>query len=220
MRTLYNTLQYLSGYYDHIIVLSVSKALSGTYNAWHQAIEKYPGIKEKVSLIDTKQNSVAQGLLAYKAQSYVKSGMAFNLIVDQIRKDIEASKIWVNIKTIDPMIASGRLSVKAGKIAKLVNLTPIVTLKEGAGAIEKIAFSQKGALKKLMKGLGEEHKNNEIMTYSITYIDDLASAQLFAKEAEAIIGFPPEYITESSSIIANGAGKGAIAIGMITRRSS
>jgi DegV family protein with EDD domain len=209
-----NAYDYLLTYYESVLVITVSKALSGTYNAFAKASEAY---KDKVKVVDSKQNSIAQGLLVWEAAQALKVGRSMENIMKQLNQNIKNSKILVKIKTLDNMIASGRLSVKAGALAKKIGLKPIVTLdEEGSGAIHQLAFSDKGSLKKILKHLVKVNKENGIKYYAITYVDDQQLGEKFAKEVEDVLKFPCSFLTESSAIIAAGAGKGAVAISYIT----
>jgi fatty acid-binding protein DegV len=123
----------------------------------------------------------------------------------------------VKIKTLDNMIASGRLSVKAGAIAKRMGLKPIVTLdQEGKGAIHKLAFSDKGSLKKILKHLSRIHNEVGIKHFAITYVDDQALGNTFKEAIEEVLQMPCTFIVESSAIIAAGAGRGAVAVSYIS----
>ena len=148
---------------------------------------------------------------------YISLGKSHDEVVDNLNHYIEGSKILVKIKTLDNMIRSGRLSVKAGKIAKLINMKPVITLnKEGKGSIEGVAFSDTGALNKTLLHMKKISKEKKILDYSIVHVENKEEAIAFAEKFEAIIGKPPAYIMDTSSVIAIGAGRGAVAISYIT----
>lgn len=208
-----NILDYLSSYYDSVIVLTVSKVLSGTYNNFSKVAEKLKKPNFKISIVNTKQNSGAQGLLVKKCAEYISKGMTHDDIVDKIQADTARSKILVQVLTLDNMIKSGRLSLRAGKIAKFIGMTPIITLdEEGQGVIDGIAFSTEGSNKKLVKHIQKIMKNHKIAEYNIVHVNNEDGAKRLSDKMETIIGKPPVYITETSSVIAVSAGEGAVAL--------
>jgi DegV family protein with EDD domain len=218
-KQLENQLDYLSTYYDEIIVLSVSSALSGTYNSFMKASEKFKDRDFRITVIDTKQNSGAQGLIVGKCADYIKKGYDYDKVIDLVKKDVANSKILVQVKHLDSMIKSGRLSVKAGKIAKAVGLKPIVTLDDkGEGGLESIAFSSRGSQNKLISHIKTIQKKRSIEQYNIVHVNNIREAELLAETMTAIIGFPPIYITETSSLVAVGAGEGAVALSYLLNR--
>jgi DegV family protein with EDD domain len=213
-----NLLDYLSTYYQSIIIMTVSKDLSGTYNVFYNAAKNFKNKDTKISVINTKQNSGAQGLLVKKCAEFIQEGLSHDEIVKRIEVNLSASKILVQVRTIDNMIKSGRLSVRAGKLAKSVGLKPIITLdSDGKGALESIAFSISGSNKKIIKHINKIIQTHEIEQYNIVHVNNEAGAKELARFMTPIIGFEPAYITETSSIVAVSAGEGAVALSYLRK---
>jgi DegV family protein with EDD domain len=208
-----NLLDYLSTYYNSIIIISVSKELSGTYNSFYNSAKNYKNKDFNISVINSKQNSGAQGLLVKNCAEYIKAGLPHNEIVKRIEATIESSKILVQVKNLDNMIKSGRLSIRAGNIAKKIGMKPIITLDtEGKGTLESIAFSMDGSNKKIIKHMKRILSSSRIEQYNIVHVNNEAGAKELASLMTHIIGREPDYIMETSSIIAVSAGEGAVAI--------
>jgi len=171
---------------------------------------------DTIKVIDSKQNSGAEGLVVMECAKLLDQGASFEEAIEGTYKNIEKSKILVCVKTLENMIRSGRLSVKAGKIANFVGMKPIVTLdKEGKGGLGGFAFSFKGSQRKAIQHMKKLTKTQSIRSYSIVHINNEEEALLFAAKVEAEIGIPPTYIMETSSIIAIGAGEGGVAIAYV-----
>jgi DegV family protein with EDD domain len=217
MKAVENVYNYLLSYYDSILVFTVAKVLSGTNNVFNKCAEAFNKDKKVIHVIDSKQNSVAQGLIVWQAAQALKRNLSLDKIITKANTSITDSKILVKIETLDNMIASGRLSVKAGRIAKKIGLKPIVTLdEEGKGGIFKVAFSSKSSHKKILKHIKSINDEKGIKHYAITYVDDQSKGQALAGDIKEIIGKEAEYVTKSSGIIAVGAGQGAVAVAYIT----
>jgi len=217
IKSIENAYRYLLSYYENIIVFSVAQKLSGTYNVFAKAAETFNDQKQAIHVVDTKQNSVAEGLIVWEAIAHLKAGKSVETILNAAKTSIGQSKILVKINTLDNMIASGRLSVRAGGIAKKVGLKPIITLDEaGEGGIFKIAFSPEKALKKILKHIKQIDESIGIKHFAVTYVDDEALGIAFADALTRSLSKSPEFITKSSGIIAMGAGVGAVAVAYIT----
>jgi DegV family protein with EDD domain len=211
-----NLFDYLSTYYESVIVMTVSKELSGTYNSFKKVAEKYARKDFEISVINTKQNSVAEGLLVKSCAEFIESGRSYMEIVKEIEHQIEGSKILVQVKSLDNMIKSGRLSSKLGYIGKKIGMKPIVTLdNDGKGAIEGVAFSKKGSNKRVISHIRHILKSYKIKTYAIGHANNIKGAEELKNSVESLIGFEPEYIEETSSIVAAAAGRGAVALAYI-----
>lgn len=211
-----NLLDYLSTYYSSVIIMTVSKELSGTYNNFVNVSREFSKDNFKISVINTMQNSGAQGLLVKKCAEYIDAGLGHDEIVELIRERTGRSKILVQVRSLDNMIKSGRLSVKAGALAKKAGMKPVVTLDiNGKGALESVAFSIKGSNKKIINHIRKKLKTSCIEQYNIVHVNNPDAAIELADIMTDIIGFKPAYIMETSSIVAVGAGDGAVALSYI-----
>lgn len=218
IRTVENVFSFLLDNYDSIIAITVADELSGTYNSFKKAAGNLEDRGKKISVIDSKQNSGSEGLIVMKCMDMIAEGMTHDDIVDRVRDLVPASKIIVSVSTLTNMIKGGRLGTTSGKIAKKLNLKPIVTLDEnGKGTLGGAAFSHKGSQKKIIRKLIKAKNSKGIESYSIVYIDDKIRAEEIADSLYDTIGMKPEYIMQTSSIIAISAGKGAVAISYITK---
>ncbi|WP_027109181.1 DegV family protein [Lacticigenium naphthae] len=218
IKSIENAYHYLLSYYENVVVFSVAQALSGTYNAFSKAAEQFNESKQTIHVIDTKQNSVAEGLIVWEAIENLKADKSVGEILSAAEHSVGQSKILVKINTLDNMIASGRLSVRAGGIAKKIGLKPIISLDEkGEGEIFKIAFHPNTALKKILKHMKHINETKGIKHYAVTYVDDPRLGKEFAEALKGTLNKEPEYITKSSGVIALGAGVGTVAVAYITQ---
>lgn len=197
-------------YYDEMVVITVSGALSGTYNIIKKAAKSYG---DKIHLIDSKQNSVAQGLLVMRAIELLEAGKKAKEICHVISEEKARTKILVSVADLNSMIASGRLNVKVGRIANILGLYPLVTLnQEGRGGIEKIFWGSKNKLKKLLMYIEGSNQKKPIDTFAVSYVNNEEKALAFASDLEVLLGIKCSYVVACSSVIAAGAGKDALAV--------
>lgn len=210
---------FLEGKYDHVIVITVSSKLSGTYQLISQRI-KAKGLSDKrIHLFDSKLNSVAQGLLVKQATQLVDKGLPFEKIVEEIKKISERIFIYVAVKDLTPMIRSGRVPKHLGKMAQKFSLHPIVSLdKEGRGKLIGASFSQRKSMTKIMKKITALSRHSKLEEIAITHVlsnDDVLWCEDFLSKK---LG-EHFYISDSSSAIAIAAGAGSVAIAGILREN-
>ena len=216
-KTIENLYSFLSSYYDEIIVITVAKVLSGTFNVFSKVAEdmkhKFPGIQ----VIDSKLNSGAQGLVVMQCAEYIRQGKPVSEILNQVQYDINHAKIWVNVKTIANMIKAGRLSKRSGKLAQILGLKPIVSLDPtGKGTLDGIAFSFQGSRKKTLQKVAKIRRNHSIKHYSVVHVNNPEEVIRMANSLEHLLQQKPDFIEEVSSITSVSAGDGAIAVSIIT----
>jgi len=217
LKQIQNFFSYLSTYYKNIIVLSVSSKMSGTYNVFKQA-QKSLTDKVNLEVIDSRQNSGAQGLLVMRAAEMVDEGKDFKTIVETLNTLIEKAKILVSVKTLKYMVRGGRVSKTTGLIGKITNLKPVISIDEaGEGIIFAKGFSLKMSTAKIFKHLEKVHKEEGIERYAIVHAKADQRVKEYTEKAKAITGLEPVYTMNISTIVAMNAGLGTVAIAYITK---
>lgn len=201
--------------YDRVLVLTVSSKMSGIYDRLKQVLEKLNAF-DKVTLVDTKVNSVAEGLITYGAIQAIDQGLAFDVVVDQVERKIPNTKIYVSLRNLQRMVDSGRLNRRVGKLLQFFRFLPLITIDEdGKGAIEGLAFS-KSKNEALLFSRIEKNKH-QIESYAIVHADDPARAHRFVKKIKEILGREPLYVDQISTVVMQYSGVGSIAIGYVLK---
>lgn len=199
--------------YDHVFILSVSAKMSGLYDRYAQAEQKF---KEKITLIDTKLNSVAEGLVARRAVQLIQEQRAPSFIQASLQNLIDRTKIYVSLKHLKAMVDSGRLNEKVGWILQKIGFLPLITInKKGEGAIQGVAFSRAQNEKLLYQTAGKVR--DDIEDYALVYAESKERVDEIAEKMTQIIGKPPVYIEEISSIVQIFSGPGSVAIGYVLK---
>ena len=202
--------------YDSLIFITVSSQLSKTYQAVSRITLNIDKHGKKVSIIDSKLNSGAQGLIVKKAMEMVLAGLSHDVIVEEIQKLIARSSIYVCLNTIEYAVHSGRIPNTIGHLGMKLKMRPIMSLNEdGKGTTFDIGFSQKSLTKKIYRLLKKYNKETGIAAYSIVHCDNEKLANIYQKELTELLSKEPEYISDISSIIALHSGPGCVAVSFI-----
>ena len=199
--------------YQNILHVCVSSQMSGTYNAALSAARKLDPEGQRIAVLDSKVNSGAEGLLVMEAADLIDQNKSLPEIIKQLTDPAKVSKIFVSVSTLKYMVKMGRISPVLGRIAKWINMKPIVTIDEnGKGITMDKAFSKKQTEKHIVDHIKKLMTTHDIDTYSIVHGDDLDRAERFAEVFTQLIGKPPVMIQEVSAIVAMSAGPKTIAI--------
>lgn len=206
--------------FDSLIVLSVADKLSGTYQALSQAAKKLSTPEKRITVIDTRLNSGAQGLLVKLAADLIAKGYTHDDIVREVETRIPRTKIYVCLNTLVYAIRGGRVPDTVGRLGIKLGMRPIMTLdKHGHGAAFGVAFSQVGLTRKIIRLVKKAMAHGGIEAYSIVHGDNLPLATEYQSQLTRIIGKPPEFIAEISSVVALHAGPGTVAVCLTERKS-
>ncbi|MGX4685533.1 DegV family EDD domain-containing protein [Vagococcus sp. JNUCC 83] len=213
-----NLLSFLQGKYDHVLVITVSSKLSGTYQLIQQRIQAKKVSPQWITVIDSKANSVAQGLLVMKAVELVEQQLTFKDIVACLNNTIYHLFIYVAVADLTPMLHSGRIPLSLGKLAQASHILPIVSLDtQGKGKLMSVSFSQKQSIKKIAKKIKKLFKRHQIERLAIAHVYSESKAKLL-KEYLKDYSDKIEYSVLSSTSIAISAGKESVAIAGILKK--
>lgn len=206
----------LVSHYDSIIVITVAKALSGTHQTIENAARKFREVGKPITVIDSKQNSGAQGLLVKKASEWIHEGKTHDEVVSMLEETIQKTKILVSVNTLKYMVRSGRVNKVTGFMGKLMNLKPVISLDaNGMGTILDKAFSVKGNTAKIVKRVEEMKQEHGSLRYAIVHAGSEKRAEEYTKIFKKVLDREPEYIMSISPIVAMSAGIGCVAVAVM-----
>ena len=109
---------------DEIFVLTITCALSGSYNAAVQAAEIYmadhPNVK--IHVFDTKSAGPQIKLLASQLAVLINNGYAFEDIISAVNQQIQHTDLLFVLAELDNLANNGRINPTIAKITHLLNL--------------------------------------------------------------------------------------------------
>ncbi len=212
------TLQFLQQYYDSIIIVSVGKALSSTYDVILNQANKF---REKlISVVDSQLNSAPLGLLVAYANQLAESGKySHEEIVVKLESARKEANVLILLNSLQGLIRSGRLSRSMGFIGKLLRLKPIIHIDSFTNKPKVIgaAFSKRGGWSKLTKLLNQLNVDKKVKSVAIVHSDTDQHGELFGKYVKHNTGFTPKYITSVSSVSGIHTDKDSFSIGYINQ---
>jgi len=210
LRSVKDVYKNLLQHYSQVLVVSVSSKMSGTHQVFTQAADGFEG---KVTVVDSKQNSGAQGLLVILAHRLIMQGQSISDIKKTLENASKNTKIFVSVDTLKYMVKMGRIPPVLGKIGKWINMKPIVTIdSEGHGKTMGSAFSKKQTEKRILKEVMNLVKEKKLVNYCIVHGNDEERALRFSSLLTEKLNQAPEFIEEVSSIVAMSAGPMTFAI--------
>ncbi|HBO33411.1 MAG TPA: hypothetical protein DD636_01490 [Anaerolineaceae bacterium] len=211
-------LEALQEKYEKILIISLASALSGTYQSFQQSITLL-NAEDRVILIDSKQNSVALGLIVLNAARSLSAWEPVEKIRAKAVAQADKAHIYVILDQLESMVKSGRVKPNVAQLLEFVSAKPVVTLDEkGGGDLAMIGFGRKHQFNKLMQRIENDHKQRKIQQYALIYTDNESVIGPFLEKMRKMTGLEPEFIKQSSPIYALMAGHDALAIGYVMEK--
>ena len=144
--------------YTHIISISVSSGLSGTFNFLKVFLDDDDRFVSKY--FDTKQVAIASGLIAIGAKNLIDEGKSFDEVAIAVEKMCQNAMVYFCIPTLTYLRAGGRISAVASAVGGMLKLAPIVTCTpEGTYTIAAKARGMKKG-QKMMLGYAQDFIND------------------------------------------------------------
>jgi DegV family protein with EDD domain len=195
---------------NEIICINGSSQLSGTYNS--ALLAKGQLESDKIHIIDSEGVTMGAGLLAIKAARLAEQGMTLAAIEVEIRISVKRMKYFYIVDTLKYLHKGGRISLSASVLGSILNIKPILTIKEGKLEMIDKARGIKNALSATFdiienNGWSLENKvvgiNHTISPKNFALLEQYLTKNYKVKEI--IRG-------EVGSVVATHAGPGAVAI--------
>ena len=196
--------------YGQVLILTVSSKMSGIFDRYKEYLTLNP--KADIRLVDSRTNSVAEGLLALHAANRLQEGAELHELADELERIRERAKIFVGLPNLKAMVASGRLNKRVGGILQAIGFLPLVTINgEGEGTVTGLSFSRSRSDRLLLDKL----RAGKVKEYAVVHVNDRPRAEAAAKAIQEKIGLAPRYICEISSVVANFSGETSYAVAYI-----
>ncbi len=216
----YNTIERafsgLVNHFDSVIGIFVSKRMSGTFNNAQKVVGKLMQQGKKISVINSRTNSAAQGLLVAKAAELAAQGIPHDEMVEKLDDLKKRTRIFVSVKDLSHMIKGGRISKPAGYVLSKINLQPVVSIDaKGNGIVFKKTLTQQSAMEKILAQLKKDKQAKGIEDYAVVYSDSVDSISTFRNRVKSVVGKPAKFVVPISPVVGLNAGPGCFAVAYV-----
>jgi DegV family protein with EDD domain len=173
---------------DGIISIHVSSKLSGTCNSALQGKEA-AGKECPIEVIDSQVVTLGLGQLAIAANTMAESGKSLQQVVEEVNKMIPSIHVLGLFDTLKYLALGGRISKTQALLGSVLNVKPMVTIKNGA-------LAPAGRVRSRAKGIDvlfDFVKNAvDIQDLAVVYNTTLEEAQTLVRRLGSV--FPEERI--------------------------
>ena len=140
---------------EEILVITISSELSGTYQSAVLAKEMLG--RTDIYLVDSRNASVALGMLVILAAKRNKEGMRAKDIAEDLRKLSEKLRLIGLVDTLKYLVKGGRLTKISGYVGGMLNIKPILMIVDGKITPASKARGDKDAFAQIVKIVYEQH---------------------------------------------------------------
>jgi len=198
-----------------IIMLSLSKALSSTYenavSGKNMLLDEEPD--RKIEVIDTKTASCGIALLLYESSVKLRENYSFEQLVEHLYERVEQTTTLFVLKTLENLILGGRLDKVKGTIAKTLNIKLLMKAsEEGAIEVSEKVRGDKKSIRRFIDQIGDYAKNFENKVITMTHCASEDRANSVLNRIMEQYPFKNSFLTETGPLISTYGGEEALVI--------
>ena len=140
--------------FTHLFVVTISAALSGTYQSATIAADMVDGID--VAVIDSKSSSMINDLIYYFIDKGVDAKTKFASLVEQVRSEVDRMRSVLTVNNLETLYKTGRLTRTQAFIGNVLQVKPMIaTNAEGKMELADRIRSTKKAMRYLADKISE-----------------------------------------------------------------
>jgi DegV family protein with EDD domain len=175
---------------EKIICLCVSSEVSATYNAAITARESFPG--HEINVIDSRTLSMGLGYMVLAAAEVVDQGAAMDEIIATIEDTRQRTHLYAALSTLKYLAMGGRVSNLAASMANMLNVKPILTIRDGKLDLLERVRTQKKAWERVIELSAITIGDRQIEKMCVLHVNAPDMALQFASEIQSRMHCPSE----------------------------
>ena len=164
---------------DQVIILTVSAAMSGTYQMAIKAANK---ADIPVKVIDSKGPTMSLGWQVLAAARARDEGADVDAIIERVAQVRGGLVQMVAMETLEYLHTGGRIGDAVKWVGGLLNVKPLVSINHQSGRVQPVSLARthKKVVDLLYKKFFEEFENNKNLRIAVLHGNNLQEAQELA----------------------------------------
>ena len=175
---------------EKIVCLCVSSEVSATFSAARAASEFFPG--REIKVIDSRSLSMGLGYMALAASEAATQGASMRQITSIIEDIRQRTHLFAALSTLKYLAMGGRVSNIAASMATVLNVKPILTIRDGKLDLLERVRTQKKAWERVIELSAITTGDRQIEKMCILHVNAPDMAHEFASEIQSRMHCPSD----------------------------
>jgi DegV family protein with EDD domain len=202
----------LSAETKEILVITISKKLSGTYDSALSAAQLLAKPEVKVEVVNSEVTAAALGLLAVWASKQAATGMSLADLKKAVQARVPDTKPVMAFDTLKYLARGGRVGKAQGLLGSLLSVKPVLTMRDGEVAPLTRVRSMNAGLD-VLYNFAAGHKQIDELAVEYATTPDLADALI--DRLNPIYPREKIYLTTVSPVLGSYMGPNVISVSVM-----
>jgi DegV family protein with EDD domain len=195
---------------DAVVGVHISAKLSGTYSAAEQAKAMLPDAR--IEIVDSESTAMALGFVALAAARAAAQGASQAEVAQAARNTIPHVGLLFTVETLDYLRRGGRIGGASAFIGNLMDVKPILELKDARVEPMERARSKKKAIARILEVMAERIAGKAPVRLATIHAAADAEARALLDTAAERLGATEAILAEASPTVAVHAGPGTVGL--------
>ncbi len=198
---------------DGVVAITLSSALSATYQAASVAADAFDG-PMPVEVVDSRTVTATQGLMCLDAAEFAQGGASAADVAAHARSRIVDAGLIGVLDTMDHLVKGGRVGGAKALMGSLLSVKPVLALRDGAVVEDGRQRTRARAIEHLVS----RAKDAAPFDWLAVVGGDAKDLDVLVDKVRSIETDHPLLVTEMGPVVGTHAGPGILGVCWLTRR--
>jgi DegV family protein with EDD domain len=203
------------GGYEHVVVVTLSSKLSGTFDSALVAARTSP---ISVNVCDSLSIGLGLGFPVINAARAAQSGASVTQVLEIVEMGVTSSQVFFYVNSLEYLKRGGRISATSALLGTALSVKPIMTVVDGEVVLKEKVRTQAKALAELVRLAVDCAREYDTALIGLQYFGDRSLVDQCAIKVSEELPGTELLISEVSPVIGVHAGPGLV--GIIVSRSA